>query len=157
MKYLLLILLTIQLYEFFIIIIYKSLLLFIHIFSSKSSGYNFKWNIGCYLYFLKKKFQPNSFHFFSFLKKFQSEEAILSKKLDFNCYSALLCITFISAITRPLLTTTSKGWFYKRVMLHVIIPPGFLLPLQTTMLVPYMHFCCSLSLYPFSSENEEWM
>ena len=133
----------IQLYEFFIIIIYKSLLLFIHIFSSKSSGYNFKWNIGCYLYFLKKKFQPNSFHFF-FLKKFQSEEAILSKKLDFNCYSALLCITFISAITRPLLTTTSKGWFYKRVMLHVIIPPGSLLPLQT-MLVPFMHFCCLLS------------
>ena len=156
MKYLLLILLTIQLYEFFIIIIYKSLLLFIHIFSSKSSGYNFKWNIGCYLYFLKKKFQPNSFHFF-FLKKFQSEEAILSKKLDFNCYSALLCITFISAITRPLLTTTSKGWFYKRVMLHVIIPPGSLLPLLITMLVPFMYFCCSLSLCPFSSEKEEWM
>ena len=94
--------------------------------------------------FLKKKFQPNSFHFFFFLKKFQSEEAILSKKLDFNCYSALLCITFISAITRPLLTSTSKGWFYKRVMLHVIIPPGSLLPLQTAMLVPSMHFCCLL-------------
>ena len=95
--------------------------------------------------FWKRNFNQIAFISFFFLKKFQSEEAILSKKLDFNCYSALLCITFISAITRPLLTTTSKGWFYKRVMLHVIIPPGSLLPLQTTMLVPFMCFCCLLS------------